>query len=254
MQPWKTLIKSFDQRRDIIIPGDKQTTINFCVEQFIQVGQEAINTQGYFAVALSGGGTPHAIFKQLSEPSYITRLDWSKVLCFWSDERSVPPDHAESNFHSAMEAGLAKLPILPSHLFRMKAEKDIEENALVYDKAIRENIPSQKFDLMMLGMGEDGHTASLFPFTHALHTNARLAVANHVPQKNTWRMSLTYECINASRVICLYILGKGKAEMVAKALTGPYDFEQFPVQQVGTPSHKALWILDKEAAETLNKE
>jgi 6-phosphogluconolactonase len=248
---WKAKIESFDKRRDIIIPGNSEETVLFCTKQFIQIGHEAIEQHGFFSVALSGGHTPNAIFKEISQPSYAQALDWSKVLCFWSDERSVPPDHPESNYFNAMKAGLSTLPLLPENIFRMPAEKDIEENALAYEHLIRQKIPSLQFDLIMLGMGEDGHTASLFPRTHGLHTKDRLSIANYIPQKHTWRMSLTYECIHMAKTICIYVLGANKASMVAKALLGPYDPDNLPVQKIGTPLHKALWILDTAASEQL---
>ncbi len=248
---WKNKIESFDDRRDIIIPGNAEETILFSTRQFIQIGQEAIQQNGSFIVALSGGQTPHAIFKELSKPSYRQALDWSKVICFWSDERSTPPDNTENNYFSAMQAGLATLPLRPENIFRMPAEENIEENALAYERLIRKKVPSLQFDLIMLGMGEDGHTASLFPLTHGLHTKDRLVIANYVPQKQTWRMSFTYECIHMAKQICIYVMGAKKADMIVKVLMGPYDPDHFPVQRIGTPSHKALWILDQEASKTL---
>lgn len=248
---WKKSIESFDKRRDIIIPGNAEETIQFSTNQFLEIGNEAIQTRGKFCVALSGGSTPNAIYKELSKPTNQKALDWSKVLCFWGDERSVPPDSPENNFHAAMDAGLGKLPLKTENIFRMVAEKEIEENALAYDQLIREKIPSLGFDLIMLGMGEDGHTASLFPQTHGLHTRERLVIANYVPQKQTWRMTMTYECIHLARTICIYVLGAKKAHMVAHVLAGPYDPDQFPIQRIGTPQHKALWILDHEASELL---
>ncbi len=248
---WKAAIKSLDERRDIIIPGNMEKTIHFCVQQFLETGLEAIEERGLFTVALSGGQTPNAIFKELSNPSYQKALDWTKVLCFWSDERSVPPTDPESNYAMAMKSGLAKLPLPQENIFRMVAENDIEENALAYEELIREKVPSVSFDLLMLGMGEDGHTASLFPRTHGLHTKDRLVIANYIPQKHTWRMSLTYECIHAAKVISIYAMGKNKSEMVAQALTSAYDPDNIPIQRVGTPHHKALWILDNEASEKL---
>jgi 6-phosphogluconolactonase len=248
---WQNNVHNFDERRNISIPGDKQETITFCVKQLLQIGQEAIQQQGFFTIALSGGSTPNAIFKELSQPQYADQLDWTKVLCFWSDERSVPPNHPESNYHMAMQSGLGSLPIPQENIFRMEAEKDIEEGAKRYEELFIEKVPSRQFDLMMLGMGEDGHTASLFPRTHGLHTNDRLFIANYVPQKHTWRMSATYNSIHSSRIICIYVLGESKAEMVAKALTSPYDPDNLPVQRVGTTTHKAIWILDQYAASKL---
>jgi 6-phosphogluconolactonase len=202
-------------------------------------------------VALSGGQTPNAIFKEISQPRYAQVLDWSKVLCFWSDERSVPPNNPENNYFNAMKSGLADLPLPPENIFRMPAEIDIEEHALAYEHLIRQKVPSLQFDLIMLGMGEDGHTASLFPRTHGLHTKDRLVIANYVPQKHTWRMSFTYECIHMAKLICIYVLGANKASTVAKVLLSPYDPDNLPIQRIGTPSHKALWILDSAASEQL---
>lgn len=249
---WKQKIRPYDDRRDIIIPGDEEETVAFCTRQWIQIGQEAISKRGQFAVALSGGHTPNAIFKELSKPENIKSLDWSKVLCFWSDERSVPPTDPESNYHAAMQAGFATLPLKPENIFRMQGEGAIEEHAKAYEELIRKQLPSFQFDLIMLGMGEDGHTASLFPHTEGLHAAAgRLVIANFVPQKNTWRMSFTYECIQQGKVICIYAMGSKKAAMVAKVLTGSYEPDLLPIQRIGTPDRPATWILDTAASAQL---
>ncbi len=248
---WKNKIKVFDKRRDIIIPGNGEETVIFCVKQFLQIGREAIEKNGRFAVALSGGSTPNAIFKEISQPAYIHALDWSKVLCFWSDERSVSPDQTESNYFQAMQAGISTLPLLPENIFRMPAEKNIEESALAYEELIRQKIPSLRFDLIMLGMGEDGHTASLFPRTLGIQAKDRLVIANYVPQKQTWRMSLTYDCILMAKTICIYVIGASKASTVAKVLLSSYDPDNLPIQKIGTLSQKALWILDSAASEQL---
>lgn len=248
---WKQKIQSFDEREDIYIGETYEEAIQFSVDQFLELGRIAIQKHNFFAVALSGGKTPNAIFQKLSEPKYRDKLNWEKVLCFWSDERAVFPDNPESNYYNAMEAGLSRLPLLPDHIFRMLAEVDIEENGKAYDALIRQVLGNKPFDLMMLGVGEDGHTASLFPNTHALHTVNKLAVANYVPQKNTWRMTLTFEAINNSNQINIYALGKNKSEVVAKALNGTENPDEIPIQRVGTPAHKALWIMDKEAASQL---
>lgn len=247
-EEWESQIESYDERRDIIIAGNTEDTINFCIHHFISTANESIEKRGKFCVALSGGSTPKAIFQGLAN---LRKIDWSKVLIFWSDERSVPPTNPENNYLMAMESGLASLSIPPGNIFRMQAENDIENQAKEYEKLILSKVPEGIFDLVMLGMGEDGHTASLFPKTHALHTNQMLVAANYIPQKNTWRMTLTYDCINIARHIVIYVLGKNKASMLKTVLTSSYEPDNFPVQRVGTATHKALWIVDQDAAEGL---
>lgn len=236
----------WDERRDIAHPGDKSETITFCVEHFINCAKEAIKTHQYFAVALSGGSTPKVIFKKLSSAPNSSEIDWTKVLLFWGDERSVSPTNSESNFRMAMDAGLKTLSIPPDHVFRMEAEDNIQENAKAYNTRLHEVLGERPFDMVMLGMGEDGHTASLFPETSALKETQAWAVANEVPQKKTWRMTLTYPCINRARNIVIYVLGKSKAPMVGKVLLEKHD-PLFPIDLIGTPDNKALWVLDTEA-------
>ena len=249
--PSKNGDRSIDNRRKLIIPGNQEATISFAVTQFLEIGKKAIEERQKFTVALSGGQTPHAIFKELSKPIYFNALDWSKVICFWSDERNSPPDNLENNYFSAMRAGLSALPLLPENIFRMHAEENIEKNASHYEELIKEKVPGCQFDLVMLGMGEDGHTASLFPHTEALHVKERLVVENFVKQKNTWRMTFTYESIHLARNICIYVMGENKAKTVAEVLLGPYEPEHFPIQAVGTLSHPAMWILDTSASSLL---
>ena len=171
------------------------------------------------------------------------------MFLFWSDERAVPSDNAESNYHMAMEAGFASVPIPKNQIFRMPADaEDIEAAAQQYEKVLAENLHKGAFDLTMLGMGEDGHTASLFPKTHGLHPVPRQVIANFIPSKDCWRMTLTFECINASSNIAIYVIGKSKGAMLKRALAGPHTPDEIPIQRVGTRSHKALWIADSATA------
>lgn len=245
-------IEAFDQRRDLVLPGNKEETLTFCTEHWLYLARKSIQEHGYFAVALSGGGTPKAIFERLKKQS--AALDWTKVLLFWSDERAVPPSDAESNYHMAMESGFEALPIPPQHIFRMPAEGNIEEGARYYENLIVKQLPDQQFDLVMLGMGEDGHVASLFPQTHGLHVEERAVIANYIPQKSCWRMTLTFSCINAARNIAVYVLGESKAEMLARVLSEPYEPDLLPAQRVGTATNKALWIADSAASKVLESE
>jgi 6-phosphogluconolactonase len=237
--------RAWDARREIVVPGDMATTLIFCVEHFVTLAAQSIKEKGAFYVALSGGSTPKAIFQTLSSPPYNTMVPWGQCHLFWSDERAVPPDHPDSNYQMAMQAGLASLPIPLPQIHRMCAETDIEAAALRYEQAL-----IAPFDLVMLGMGEDGHTASLFPGTAGLTITDRLVIANFIPQKNCWRMTLTYPCINSAAHIAIYVLGAPKKKALAEILFSTSD--TYPINQVGTPTHKALWIADETAAEELS--
>ena len=239
-----------DERRKIALPGDQELTLAFATDLWIEIANESIQDHGFFAVALSGGSTPKKIFQKLC--TLEERVDWSKVFLFWSDERSVPPTHHDSNYKMAIEeGGLSKLPIPKNQIFRMVAEENIEANSKAYEDVILDKLGSHPFDLIMLGMGDDGHTASLFPYTMAIKIKGRLVVPNFIPQNNTWRMTFTYECINRSRHICIYVMGASKAEILEKVLLGSVNPDEYPSQLIGTLSNPALWIIDSEAGKNL---
>lgn len=249
---WTSKLELYDDRRDFIVPGNKDETIAFCVAQLVEIANQSIRDNGRFTIAVSGGSTPNAIYKELAKTAK-DKVDWNNVFLFWSDERSVPPDHPDSNYTNAMQAGLKDLPIPKDQIFRMIGEGNIEINALDYDHLIQKKIPHDTFDVVMLGMGEDGHTASLFPKTHGLHADKRLVIANYVPRLETWRMSLTYDAINRARYRLIYVIGKNKAHMVKEIFSNHYVPDDLPIQRVGTPSHKAIWIFDREAISELKK-
>lgn len=243
-----SIIHGYDDRRDMAIPGNHEATLNFCVNHFIATANESIDDDGFFSVALSGGSTPKEIFKGLALERNRHEVDWSRVLVFWSDERCVPPDDPDSNYRMAMDSGFVHLPIPLENIHRMKAENDPEEYAQYYEKVIDEKLSSKPFDLIMLGMGSDGHTASLFPETHGLHAPGRKVIANYIPKMGKWRMTMTYECINEAKKIAIYVLGEGKAATVKKIFNTKYDPDRLPIQKIGTPTNKALWIMDDGAA------
>ncbi len=233
----------------LLIPGDLETTYRAGCRHFVDVCKEAIFRRGAFFVALSGGSTPKALYTLLTKPPYREQIEWGKVWLFWSDERSGPPTDPESNYNMALLSGFSKVAIPEGQIHRMEATGDLPKNALAYEEKIRSLLYGQPFDLVMLGMGEDGHVASLFPGTEALLVKDHLVAANFVPQKNSMRMTLTFSCINEARVIVVYILGDSKKERVYDALMHPE--KDYPIQHVGTPSHPALWILDEKAAALL---
>ncbi len=236
------MLKDWNEKWQIALPGDKQQTLNYATEHLLKCYKEAIADHDAFHIALSGGSTPKALFEMLTSTPYRDQIDWTKVHLFWSDERSVPPTNPDSNYHMAMEAGLKQMPIPPNQIHRMVAEKDVETNAEKYEEILK------PFDLIMLGMGEDGHTASLFPGTIGLTIKDRLVIANRVPQKDTVRMSMTFKCINQARHIAIYILGAGKQQILREVLTTK---DTYPIQQVGSKQAPAHVIIDEDAAKLI---
>lgn len=230
---------------NLIVPGDFNTTLHYAAAHFVTLCRDAISDHNHFAVALSGGSTPKAIYELLCNSPYSEEIEWDKVHLFWSDERSVPPTSPDSNYHMAMKAGFSKVPLPPSHLHRMVAESDIQKNADRYEKKLLTILEDRALDLVMLGMGEDGHTASLFPDTEGLKATDRYVIANYIPQKNTWRMTLTFEGINAAHNIAFYVLGESKAQMLSHVFNSP---PTLPCQLIGSADHPALWIADQTAA------
>jgi 6-phosphogluconolactonase len=241
-------IHTWDERRLFVIPGDLPKTLLFCACHFIACARHAIQERSFFAVALSGGSTPQAIFNLISSPPLSSQIDWSKVHLFWSDERAVPPDHPDSNYGMAMQSGFNRLDLLPSHIHRMHAEeKNIEEQAALYEQQIEKVLKGQPFDLVMLGIGEDGHTASLFPNTAVLKEKKHLVAATFVPPKKSWRITLTFPGIQHARCIVLYALGKQKQAIVQRVFSDKN--QELPASCVGTSSQKALWVLDTDSAQ-----
>lgn len=247
-------INAWDERRNLLIPGDEVATIDVCIRHFISTMRDAIKEHGKFCVALSGGSTPKAFYEHLCSSPYSEQIDWSKILLFWGDERSVGPDDPDSNYKMAIDAGFSKMPIPEDQIFRMVAENNIEENAKNYEENIHATLGDRPFDLVILGMGEDGHTASLFPQTEGLKAENHLVVANYVPQKNTWRMTLTFEAINSAHQIAIYVIGATKKHTLVEVFRSEEQFERYPIQRIGTKDNKALWIIDEAAASELLKE
>jgi 6-phosphogluconolactonase len=222
---------------------------------FAKKVEEAAAKRGIARVAISGGSTPKATFKLLADPSgpFASTVPWDKLQLFWVDERCVGPDDPESNYGVARELLLSKVGIPKENVFRMEGELDPEEAASRYESTLRnvmklEGAESPAFDLVTLGMGPDGHTASLFPHTEAIHELGRLVVANHVSQKDTWRITLTSPVINQAAEVVFEVEGAGKSEVLAEVLTGPRDPERLPSQLIRPSNGKLLFLLDEAAA------
>ena len=227
-------------------------------ELFVSAANAAVEARGVARIAVSGGTTPKAMFALLADKSapYFARVPWDRLHLFFVDERCVPPTDDESNYKMTNEAMLSKVPLPAAQIHRMEGELEPEVAASRYEAEIRtefrlEGAEAPVFDLVLLGMGDDGHTASLFPHTQALFEMVRLAVANHVPQKETWRITLTWPVIDRGREVAFLIEGAGKAQVLDDALLGAYDPEAKPSQLIRPASGELTFLLDAAAAAKL---
>jgi 6-phosphogluconolactonase len=237
---------------------DGEALARAMAEQLLAAAQEAVAARGVARIAISGGNTPKRTFEMLADPAAteFSVFPWDKTDLFWVDERCVPPDDKESNYLMTKLALLDKVPLAADHVFRIEGELDPELAAARYESAIRnrfrlEGAQLPTFDLVALGMGPDGHTASLFPHTAGIHELTRIAIANHVPQKETWRVTLTSPVINQGRKVVFLIGGTDKAEVLSSVLGKTYDPETWPSQVIQPKSGQLLMLLDKAASAKL---
>ncbi len=241
-------VVTVDLSRDLLIVENDSYVALYAAIEFVRCAAKAIKEHASFSCALSGGSTPKKMYEELLQNKEALELDFSKVNFFWSDERAVAPNDPESNYGMAMNY-FSRKPFDKAHKFRMQADsEDLNQAAVDYEKEIQEHCFQSRFDLMLLGMGEDGHTASLFPNTKALKEEVRLVCPNFVSEKNCYRLTLTYRAINEARKTLVLVTGKAKAKMLQEILYGKPDFEKYPAQKIGTAQHPALFIVDEAAA------
>ena len=240
---------------EILICADSAELAREAARRFAEMADAFTDDAGRFTVALSGGSTPKAMFQILAEKPFADSLPWRSSYFFWGDERCVPPDHPDSNFRMANEALLSKVPIPSENIFRIPAEdEDHERAAANYSETLQTFIAEERpgLDLVFLGMGADGHTASLFPGTTALRVNDRVAVGNYVEKFQSWRITLTADSINRARNIIFLVAGADKAPALKEVIRGPRNPEQYPSQLI-EPSHGTLlWMVDEAAAKLLS--
>ncbi|HEV7509907.1 MAG TPA: 6-phosphogluconolactonase [Thermoanaerobaculia bacterium] len=226
-------------------------------EVVVRGAEEAVRERGFFSWALSGGSTPRDLYSLLASPPYRDRLPWNAVHVFWGDERHVPPDDPDSNFRMAREAMLDSVPLPAANIHRIHAEEpDAEVAAKAYETGLQEFFhlapaPQDiwpRFDLILLGLGKDAHTASLFPGGEAVHESARLVVAPWVAAQNTFRITLTPPVLNHARLVAFIAAGDDKAEPLRAVLEGARDPERYPAQIV---EGNRLWLVDRAAARLL---
>lgn len=235
--------------------------------------QKAIERRGVFHVALSGGSTPKALFELLANESFARQLFWDRIHLWWGDERNVPSDDKDSNYKMAHDALISKVPIPEGNVHRVKTELGTQEAAANYEAEMLRVIagvdpnasslqhpisPSHedhapgapvrpRFDLILLGMGDDGHTASLFPHTDALHVRDRLVVSHFVPKVSMERITFTYPLINSADTVFFLVSGTGKAGVLRRVLIGDVQPDELPAQGV-VPQGKLFWMVDAAAA------
>jgi len=228
------------------IMADAASLIAAATEQFITVARSAIAKRGVFYVALAGGSTPKGLYQMLATSPYSSRVDWSRVHLFFGDERCVLPNHDDSNFKMASEAMTDALPIPEANVHRMPTELgEATVIATRYAETMTEVLQDQPFDLVLLGLGPDGHIASLFPDTPALTVTESLTTALYVEKFSSWRVTMTYPVLNAARQVIVFIAGEAKAAIVkdisSDAVAG------LPVQRLA-PQGDYYWYMDAAAA------
>lgn len=244
--------------REIVTLTDSAAVAQEAARRFEILADEAIAQSGRFTIALAGGNTPRLLYTLLAQAPYSSKIDWQNVFIFFGDERTVPPDHADSNFRMAAESLLNKVNLPEGNIFRMRGEDDPAEAADSYSAILQEffglnkaggpapeNFP--RLDLVLLGMGADGHTASLFPGTSALQERTKPVVANHVPKLNTQRLTLTAPTLNRAANVLFLITGADKAPALHEVLHGEYQPQTYPSQLVRPAQGKLVFLLDKAA-------
>ncbi|HEV3471015.1 MAG TPA: 6-phosphogluconolactonase [Pyrinomonadaceae bacterium] len=222
--------------------------------RFVELAREAVAARGLFAVALAGGTTSRRAYELLASDELRGRVSWPRVHVFFGDERMVPPDAADSNFRMARESLLSRVPVPDENVHRIEGRGDAAASAGRYEDELRAffgDADWPRFDLVMLGMGEDGHTASLFPATAALDAGRAWAAANWVEKLGAWRVTLTAPAVNAARHVLFVVTGAGKAARLREVLRGPRDPARLPAQLIRPADGALEWFVDRAAAADL---
>ena len=241
----------------IIVLNDADDLFVHAAEETAHIAGESICTHGEFTLCLSGGSTPAATYDLLATRFHLS-VDWKEVQFFWGDERCVPPDDPESNFAMANRTMLSKLALKPDQVHRMRGEEEPARAAKAYEEELRKHFGGAdgefpRFDLIMLGLGDNRHTASLFPGDSALHETQRMVVAVEVDAAPRKRLTLTPPVINNAQRVMFLVAGQGKAAAVKDVLEGPRDPDRFPAQIVAPHDGEVIWMLDTAAASLLSR-
>jgi 6-phosphogluconolactonase len=237
---------------EIKIVPDAVTLAREAAQEFHRLAEAAVQERGRFAVALSGGNTPRSVYSLLA--SEHKQLPWDRIHVFFGDERHVPPDHPDSNFRMANESFLSKVPIPEKNIHRIRAELDVETAVTEYDQQLHDffrlvDHDWPRFDLIFLGIGEDGHTASLFPGSKALAEASRRVAANWVEKFKTFRITLTFPVLNDASEVVFLVSGGSKARILSEILNP--GAQKYPAQSVQPENGKLLWLVDEDAGSLL---
>jgi 6-phosphogluconolactonase len=236
-----------------VFPG-KEQLIQAAAEEFVRVAETAVGKRGGFSVALSGGSTPRPLYAMLGGNAFASRVDWAHVHLFWGDERCVPPEDTRSNYRMVRETLLQSVPLPPDQVHRIRGEDDPSSAASEYEHelrtffGIRDGGVRISFDLVLLGIGEDGHTASLFPGSSVITEPTRWVCAEHASGAAMWRITQTPIVINAAKNVIFLVSGPEKAGAVRDVLQGPFQPERLPAQAIKPLKGRLTWLLDKPAA------
>jgi 6-phosphogluconolactonase len=241
----------------IIVLDDADELYVRAAEEIAHIAGESICTHGEFTLCLSGGSTPAATYDLLATRFHLS-VDWKELQCFWGDERCVPPDDPESNFAMANRTILSRLALKPAQIHRIRGEDDPPEAAREYEQMLRDHFnlgqgEFPRFDLVMLGLGDNSHTASLFPGDPAVHETSRMAVAVQVDAEPPRRITLTPPVINNAQRVMFLVAGQSKAPAVKDVLEGPRDVDKYPAQIIAPENGELIWLLDRAAASLLSK-
>ena len=222
--------------------------------RFVAAGRDAIASRGQFIVALSGGSTPRDTYVRLATEALVSNVMWSRVQVLWGDERCVPPDHVESNYRMAREALLDRVPVPAANVHRMHGEDDPATAAGAYEATLRALLQTPargRIDLVLLGLGEDGHTASLFPGSAVVHEQTRWVMAVRAAAASMWRITLTPAIINAAAEVMFLVSGGAKAGILRRVLEGPRRPQELPAQAIAPSNGRVRWCVDAAAAADL---
>jgi 6-phosphogluconolactonase len=241
---WKEDIRVFDSPEEVA---------QAAAERFVELSSVAIAARERYMAALSGGSTPRLVYQLLASNDYRDRVDWSKTHLFFGDERCVPANDPASNYRMAYETLISKLPIPVENVHPINGEGEAATNARAYEEELRTHFPNfswPRFDLVFLGLGDDGHTASLFPGTTALKDQNAWVVANWIDKFGSFRITLTAPAINHAMEIQFLVTGKEKAKILDAVLHGPKKPNTYPAQLILPVNGSLIWLVDKAAAET----